>query len=93
MNVKRVGMVLFGVGLFVAGVAAVVGVDAGCAAATCPGTEFAFERIGAKTLLYRTRCAVCAVGRGVLVGSALAVVGAAVGAIGILRSEYSADAA
>ncbi|WP_101294793.1 hypothetical protein [Halegenticoccus soli] len=96
MGVKRIGMALFGVGLFVGSIAAVLsvaGFNAASTAAACPGPEPEYSILGFSAeflgVVYSDGCNTMVTNAGVGVGLLLLVAGVLVGGIGIARDALA----
>ncbi|WP_129113266.1 hypothetical protein [Halegenticoccus tardaugens] len=94
MGAKRIGMALFGVGLFVGSITAVTGLVYTSTAAACPPNRdpkyslvgFDFQYFG---VVYSDGCNVMMTSPGVGVGLLLVVAGVLVGGVGIARDALA----
>lgn len=88
MGLQRVGVMLFGVGLLLASVSAVVG-GVACTERACPGQDPGFSLVGVDStsgsVLYSDGCNQCRTHGGVGIGLALLGVGALAGGAGVIR--------
>lgn len=93
MGLVRVGMACFGVGLFVASVAAVVfGVSFGCTEIACenPGVAFALRGVSLSGVVVYDGCNTCRLNLAVVAGAVLSTLGVVLGGIGV-GAERLAD--
>lgn len=94
MAALRWGMLCFGVGLFVASVAAVgVGLTLGCTDVGCPGAAPSFSLVGvsATGVAVSDGCNTCQLNPGVVGGVALSALGVVVGGIGVVGDLRAAE--
>ncbi|XVH31955.1 hypothetical protein ACNS7O_01875 [Haloferacaceae archaeon DSL9] len=90
MSLKRIGVLLFALGVVVASLSVVVlGVATGCTEAACPGHEpsYALDSVDLTqpAIYYTDGCNTCSVNEFAAGGAAVAILGAVLGSIGAVR--------
>ena len=94
MGALRIGMVCFGVGLFVASVAAVAfGVSFGCTEVFCenPRPTLAVTGVSLSGVAVFDGCNTCRLNPAVVAGVALSLVGVVVGGVGVVGDLRAAE--